>query len=140
MTGHNRGRPATTGGFSMSGPARTGPRQPGPLGAPDAAAAAVVFGISLALLLAAFQTYGRHPWSMIDLRVYVWGGGLAGDAQDPYLHTYMHFLNFTYTPVAAGFFALMALVKLPVIKGLVTAASIASLVAVLWLTDRKSVV
>jgi alpha-1,2-mannosyltransferase len=94
----------------------------------------VLFGTSLAVYLAVFQVFPKHPWSMLDLRIYLWGGSFARHSQDPYLRTYLpHSLHFTYTPMAAGIFALLDFVSLPLVKVLVVAASIASLVGVLWL-------
>jgi alpha-1,2-mannosyltransferase len=96
---------------------------------------AVLFAVSLAMYVAVFQIFPRHPWSMLDLRIYLWGGATVRHSQDPYVHTYLpHSLHFTYTPMAAGVFALVAGVDLPVMKVLVVAGSIASLVGVLWLT------
>jgi alpha-1,2-mannosyltransferase len=72
---------------------------------------------------------------MLDLRVYLWGGGLARRLDDPYLATYLHTgLHFTYSPMAAGFFAALALINVQIVTVLVMAASVASLVGVLWLT------
>ena len=94
-----------------------------------------MFAASLALYLAVFQVFPKHPWSMLDLHVYLWGGTLVRHLRDPYVHAYPpHHLRFTYTPMAAGVFALLAAVDLPVVKLLVVAASIASLMGVLWLT------
>lgn len=113
-------------------------RRPGPARAPGVALAAVMWAGSLALLLAVFQTFFRHPWSMLDLRVYLWGGGLVRHSDDPYLATYLHTgLQFTYPPIAAGFFAVLTVISVPIVKVLVTAASVASLVGVLWLTWGK---
>ena len=100
-----------------------------------AAPAAVLFVLSLALLVVLFQTLSSHPWSMLDLRVYMWGGTLVRHAQDPYLYSYDKVLQFTYTPEAAGFFALISFINVQVVKGLITAASIASLLGVLWMTS-----
>jgi alpha-1,2-mannosyltransferase len=95
----------------------------------------VLFGTSLAVYLAVFQVFPKHPWSMLDLRIYLWGGSFARHSQDPYLRTYLpHSLHFTYTPMAAGIFALLDVMSLPLVKVLVVAGSIASLVGVLWLT------
>jgi len=97
-----------------------------------------MWAASLALLLAVFQAFFRHPWSMLDLRVYLWGGDLVRHLADPYLPTYLHSgLHFTYAPMAAGFFAALAVIKVQVVKVLVTAASVASLLGVLWLTWGK---
>ena len=101
----------------------------------NATAGAVLFAVSLALFLIVFQIFPQHPWSMLDLRIYLWGGAAVRHSQDPYLHTYLpHSLHFTYTPMAAGIFALLTALSLPLVKVLVVAASVGSLVAVLWLT------
>jgi alpha-1,2-mannosyltransferase len=99
----------------------------------------VLCAASLALLFGVFQAFFRDPWSMLDLRVYLWGGDLARRRlADPYLATYLHTgLHFTYAPIAAGFFAVLAVIKVPIVKVVMTAASVASLVAVLWLTWGK---
>jgi alpha-1,2-mannosyltransferase len=98
-------------------------------------AAALLFALSFAVLLTAYQVFSKQPWSMLDLRIYLWGGSILHHSPDPYSQTYLESgLRFTYTPMAAGFFAVMAIVSPHLLKGLVTAGSIASLVAVLWLT------
>jgi alpha-1,2-mannosyltransferase len=113
-------------------------RRPGPARVPRVAVAAVLCTASLALLLSVFQAFFRYPWSMLDLRIYLWGGGLVRHAHDPYLFTYLHTgLHFTYPPIAAGLFAGFALISVPTAKVLITAASVASLVGVLWLTWGK---
>ncbi|HTX81644.1 MAG TPA: glycosyltransferase 87 family protein [Streptosporangiaceae bacterium] len=116
-------------------PSRDSSRRPGPTRVPRVAVAAVLCASSLALLLGVFQAFFRDPWSMLDLRVYLWGGDIARRLDDPYLPTYLHTgLHFTYAPIAAGLFALLAVIKAPIVKVLVTAASVASLAGVLWLT------
>lgn len=106
-----------------------------PVGTRSVIVGASLFALSLALYLVVFQVFPKHPWSVLDLHVYLWGGMRVRHMLDPYVHAYPpHHLRFTYTPMAAGIFALLAVVDLPVVKVLVTAASIASLVAVLWLT------
>jgi alpha-1,2-mannosyltransferase len=125
MTTDNRSRATAVGRL----------RKPRPVWPRDAAPATALFVFSLALSVILFQTLSSQPWSMLDLRVYLWGGTLVRHSQDPYQYTYTHFLHFTYTPVAAGFFALVSLVNVQVVKGLITAASIASLLAVLWMTS-----
>jgi alpha-1,2-mannosyltransferase len=104
------------------------------LPARQVALAAALFAASLTLLVVLFQTFSSQPWSMLDLRVYLWGGRLVRHSHDPYLYFYAHYLHFTYTPEAAGFFALISFISEPVVKGLVAAASILSLLAVLWIT------
>jgi alpha-1,2-mannosyltransferase len=116
-------------------PAAGGDDQSAPARSRIATIGAVLFAASLALYLAVFQVFPRHPWSMLDLRIYLWGGTTVRHSQDPYVHTYLpHTLHFTYTPLAAGVFALLSAAELPVMKVLVVAGSIASLVGVLWLT------
>jgi glycosyl transferase family 87 len=142
MTASNRGQGSkgiaakmlpVTGSRGQPG---AGAQTPGPsVPAGLAAAAVVLFVVSVAALLAYSQAFPRHLWYMLDLRVYLWGGNLVRHAHDPYLYKYPGVgLRFTYPPIAAGFFALMAGIKLWIMKWLITAASIASLVAVLWLT------
>jgi alpha-1,2-mannosyltransferase len=107
----------------------------GPVRAPRVAVAAALWALSLALLLAVFQAFFRHPWSLLDLRVYLWGGGVARHWADPYVPTYLDTgLHFTYTPMAAGLFAVLSVINLHIMKVVITAASVASLVGVLWLT------
>src|SRR5215469_952747 len=100
----------------------------------QAARAAALFVASLTLIIVLYQALSSQPWSMLDLRIYLWGGALVRHSHDPYLYSYGHYLHFTYTPEAVAFFALVSLVSVPVVQGLVTAASILSLVAVLWIT------
>jgi alpha-1,2-mannosyltransferase len=102
--------------------------------APRLGLAAAMFLVSLAALLAVFQFFSRHPWSMLDLRIYLWGGGLVRHGDDPYVYRYAHGLQFTYTPFAAWMFSAIAYANAHLVKILLTTASIASLVAVLWLT------
>ena len=113
-------------------------RRSGPARVPRVGVAAVLWAASLALLLGVFQAFFRDPWSMLDLRVYLWGGGIARRLNDPYLPTYLHTgLHFTYAPIAAGLFALLAVIKVPIVKVLMMAVSVASLLGVLWLTWGK---
>lgn len=98
-------------------------------------AGGVLFAVSVATLLAVIHGFPSRWWSMFDLRIYLWGGALVRHSQDPYLRPYKDYgLYFTYPPLAAGFFALIAGIKLQTVKWLITVASVASLVAVLWLT------
>jgi alpha-1,2-mannosyltransferase len=102
--------------------------------APSILLATTLFVISLGLLLAVFQSFS-HPWSMLDIRVYLWGGGLVRQSDDPYRFTFLSgHLHFTYTPMAAGLFALLSVVGVQAVKVLVMVASVASLVGVIWLT------
>src|SRR5580704_18473438 len=85
-------------------------------------AAAAIFAASTALMVGLFQAFSQQPWSMLDLRIYLWGGTLLQHSQDPYAHTYLTSgLRFTYTPLAAGVFALMAVIGPHILKGLITA-------------------
>jgi alpha-1,2-mannosyltransferase len=100
----------------------------------EVALATGLFVTSLTLIVVIFQTFSSRPWSMLDLRVYLWGGALVRQSHDPYLYTYAGSLHFTYTPEAAAFFALVSFLSVPVVIGLVTVANIVSLLAVLWIT------
>jgi alpha-1,2-mannosyltransferase len=94
-----------------------------------------LFAISVAALLAVFRAFAQHPWSVLDLHIYLWGGGLIRHSHDPYLYTYPHNnLYFTYTPLAGGLFALLSVMNVQVVNVLLEIASVASLVGVLWLT------
>lgn len=109
-------------------------RRPRPSWAPDPAVAAAVLAISLPAVLAVTETFTRTQGSMLDLRVYLWGGAFAAHAQNPYQHVFRHFLYFTYTPFAAALFAVLVPLNLMLTRWLITAVSVASLLAVVWLT------
>ncbi len=79
--------------------------------------------------------YLRHWWSMLDLRIYRWAGLVARHSGDLYdLRFPHHQLGFTYPPMAALVFAVASLMALPILKWLVAIGSIASLLAISWLT------
>jgi alpha-1,2-mannosyltransferase len=98
--------------------------------------AVLVFALSTTVLIVVFWVFSRQPWSMLDLHVYLWGGSAAEHRSiDPYVHTYLRSgLRFTYTPLAAGIFSLLADMRPHAVSAALTAVSIAALVAVLWLT------
>jgi alpha-1,2-mannosyltransferase len=95
-----------------------------------------LFALSTILLVGIFAAFSRQAWSMLDLHVYLWGGSAAEHrSTDPYAHTYLRSgLRFTYTPLAASIFALLADMRPQAVVALVSAVSVASLVAVVWLT------
>jgi alpha-1,2-mannosyltransferase len=97
---------------------------------------AILFALSVLLFLIVFQIFPRYPWSMLDLHIYLWGGMAVRHGHNPYLHTYHSRpgLHFTYTPFAAGIFAVLSYLGLPLMRILTVAGSIAALVLVLWLT------
>ena len=144
MTLGNRARAGKLGARSPMLPPGRQPRLAPPAGGDDrpasaptrnATVGAVLFATSLAVYLAVFQIFPKRPWSMLDLRIYLWGGSLIRHSQDPYVRSYLPGnLHFTYSPMAAGIFALLDILNLQVVKVLVVAASVASLVGVLWLT------
>jgi alpha-1,2-mannosyltransferase len=77
---------------------------------------------------------GQH-WSMLDLRVYRWGGLIVRHSGDLYGSQFpYHHLRFTYPPIAALMFAALAAFSMPVLGLIFTIASITSLTAVFWLT------
>jgi alpha-1,2-mannosyltransferase len=123
-----------TAGNSGGAAAADAIRSLGQLRKREVALAAALFVASLTLIVVLFQTLSSQPWSMLDLRIYLWGGTLVRQSHDPYLYSYARYLHFTYTPEAAGFFALVSFISVPVVKGLVTVANILSLLAVLWIT------
>ncbi|MDQ2874859.1 MAG: glycosyltransferase 87 family protein [Actinomycetota bacterium] len=98
-------------------------------------AGAVCFAMSAAALLALIRHHPRFMWGMIDLRVYLLGGSLLRHTGDPYGATFgTSNLQFIYPPIAAGFFGLLSGIKLHYLRMVTEAASIGSLLAVLWLT------
>jgi len=103
------------------------------------APAAILFAASLIAYVIVFQIFPQHPWSMLDLHIYLRGGMAVRHSRDPYLYSYRPhtILYFTYTPLAAGIFAALSLLSLSLLKFLTVAGSIAALVLVLWLTCGK---
>ena len=72
---------------------------------------------------------------MLDLQIYRWAGLVVRHAGDLYGSRFPHYhLRFTYPPMAALAFAAASAVPLPVLKWIITAGSIVSLVIALWLT------
>ena len=49
---------------------------------------ASLFALSLALYLVVFQVFPKHPWSVLDLHVYLWGGMRVRHMLDPYVHAW----------------------------------------------------
>ena len=75
---------------------------------------------------------------MLDLHIYLWGGEEARRAGTPYRGTYQTFnLYFTYPPMAAGIFAVLSHLGVPVVQWLMTIASVASLAGAIWLAWGK---
>src|SRR5262245_24571095 len=96
---------------------------------------AALFAASATALAAIETIFAVQPWSMLDLRIYRWTGLVVRRSGDLYsLHFPGYHLGFTYSPMAALIFAATSVVALPVLKWLVTTASMASLVATLWIT------
>jgi alpha-1,2-mannosyltransferase len=74
-------------------------------------------------------------WGMLDLQVYRWGGLMIRHSGELYRgHFPYHHLRFTYPPMAALMFAVLSAIPMPALGLIFTAASIASLAAVFWLT------
>ena len=98
--------------------------------------ATVAFTVSAAatFVTLALATFGKRS-PMIDLLIYRWAGLLAVHSGDLYGSYFPHrHLPFTYPPMAALVFAVMAAIPMPVLRWLVTVASISCLIATLWLT------
>ncbi len=147
MTADNHGgtapRPAGSAVALGQGSGRTGARgragtRPGRSRRPRRwalIAGAVMFATSAGLLAAVFAAARSDLWAMLDLHVYLWGGKLTWRTGSPYQRLYRDFhLYFTYPPMAAGLFAILQRLTVPVVQWLVTVASVVSLTVILWLT------
>ena len=99
------------------------------------AVSAIVFVVSATVLVAVqVRSFGQQLW-MLDLRIYRWAGLVVRQGGDLYGARFPHYrLRFTYPPMAALIFAALSVISMSVLKWLVTAVSIASLAATLWLT------
>ncbi len=98
--------------------------------------ATVAFTVSVAatFVTLALATSGKRL-PMIDLQIYRWAGVLAVHSGDLYGGYFPHrHLPFTYPPMAALVFVVMAAIPMSVLRWLVTVASISCLIATLWLT------
>jgi alpha-1,2-mannosyltransferase len=93
-------------------------------------AAGAVSAALLALVLYADRT---RLWSMIDLRVYQWGGRLALTDPNVYHLKYHGFLYFTNTPMALTICAAASKVPLAIAKWLMTIVTVASVGLSVWL-------
>jgi alpha-1,2-mannosyltransferase len=101
----------------------------------------VVFGVALAAYLIAIAS---HPPDVMlkgfDLQVYLEGGKLARWAPATLYSWHQHGhpgIQFTYTPFAAMIFAVLSYVSLRTLEDVAVAASIAALVATLWIAFRE---
>ena len=102
----------------------------------DVPLAAAAFTVSVAAIFVtlALATSGQRS-PMIDLQIYRWAGQLTLHSGDLYGGYFPHHhLPFTYPPMAALVFAVMAAIPMPVLGWLVTVTSISCLIATLWLT------
>jgi alpha-1,2-mannosyltransferase len=89
--------------------------------------------VSVALLALALYTDRTRLWSMIDLRVYQWGGRLAMTDPNVYHRKYQGFLYFTYTPMALTICMAASKLTLAAAKWLITIATVASVGLSAWL-------
>ena len=98
------------------------------------AAAAFTVSVAATFVTLALATSGKRS-PMIDLQIYRWAGLLAVHSGDLYGGYFPHHhLPFTYPPMAALVFAVMAAIPMSVLRWLVTVTSISCLIATLWLT------
>lgn len=98
--------------------------------------ATVAFTVSVAatFVTLALATSGKRS-PMIDLQIYRWAGLLAVHSGDIYGGYFPHrHLPFTYPPMAALVFAVMAAIPMSALRWLVTVTSLFCLIATLWLT------
>jgi alpha-1,2-mannosyltransferase len=98
----------------------------------------VVFAVSAAALAAVNVASSGQLWSVLDLRIYLWGGSLVRHSGDLYASQFpplqhLH-LRFTYPPVAAAVFAILSVLATSTLKWLITIGSIACLITTMWLT------
>ncbi len=99
------------------------------------AGGAVAFALSLAGFGGDVASHGTHVLTWFDLNVYYHSGLLARhDPQALYRWRLQPGAGFTYTPFAAVLFAAVSILPLPAVRGLMTAGSIAALLATVWLT------
>ena len=102
----------------------------------------LVVGGVLACVLAVVSYVVAHPGRPLinwyDFRVY-WDGGLVARHSPGALYSWQFGpeVRFTYTPFAASLFALMSLMPWTVAKWLMTAGSLAALLATIGLTLRQ---
>jgi alpha-1,2-mannosyltransferase len=89
--------------------------------------------VSIAVLALVLYADRSRLWSMIDLRVYDWGGRLAFTDANVYHRKFHGFLFFTYTPMALTLCMAASLVKVGVAKWLITIATIVSVGLSAWL-------
>lgn len=96
-----------------------------------------VFAVSAAIRAALDAPSGSRQLVMLDLRIYRWGGLLARHGGDLYGSQFPHLLRyhlrFTYPPMAALVFAAISAIPIAVLDWVMLVASIAALVATLWL-------
>jgi alpha-1,2-mannosyltransferase len=99
------------------------------------AAGCVLFALSAGALVAVDVVVAGGMWSMLDLHIYDWGGQIARHSGDLYGLTYQHSgLGFTYPPMAAAVFSVLAYLPLTLLKWAASVGSVAAMTAVIWLT------
>ena len=91
-----------------------------------------IFVAAVAAFVVGVHHDPRHLWNLIDLEVYRWGGEMARHHLNVYDLKFHGILSFTYTPLALLAFEVMSFASLPVLRVVMTAASIGALVGVLW--------
>jgi alpha-1,2-mannosyltransferase len=98
-------------------------------------AGCVLFAVSAGALAVVDLTVRPGMWSMLDLRIYDWGGQIARHSGDLYGPVYPgQQTGFTYPPMAAAVFSLLSYLPLTALKAAATAGTVAGLTAVIWLT------
>lgn len=98
-------------------------------------AGCVLFALSAGALAAVDLTVTPGMWSMLDLRIYDWGGLIARHSGNLYGPPYPgQPTGFTYPPVAAVFFLVLTYLPLTALKAAAHAATVVGLTLVIWLT------
>jgi alpha-1,2-mannosyltransferase len=98
-------------------------------------AGCVLLALSAGALTAVDLTITPGMWSMLDLRIYDWGGLVARHSGNLYGPAYPgQPTGFTYPPAAALVFSVLTYLPLTVLKAAAHAATVADLTMVIWLT------
>lgn len=94
-----------------------------------------MFALSAGALAAVDLTVTPGMWSMLDLRIYDWGGLIARQSGNLYGPPYPgQPTGFTYPPMAAVVFSVLTYLPLTALKAAAHAGTVVSLTVVTWLT------
>lgn len=97
-------------------------------------AGCVLFALSAGAVAAVDLTVTPGMWSMLDLRIYDWGGLIARQSGNLYGPHPGQPTGFTYPPMAAVVFSVLTYLPLTALKAAAQAGTLVSLTVVAWLT------